>query len=99
MVHLLERAYVSQMFLAMEEHSGDGDLRGSAHRSVIPYVHGRISVLYCCELNLYESLERVCLDSVATLSFYSTRKGSYEKTRGPTCGPEVVGTLLQHLGY
>jgi hypothetical protein len=54
MVHLLERAYVSQMFLAMEEHSGDEDLRGSGHRSVIPYVHGRIGVLYCCELNSYE---------------------------------------------
>jgi hypothetical protein len=43
---------VSRMFLAMEEHDGDEDLRGSGHRSVIPYVHGRIDVLYCCELNL-----------------------------------------------
>jgi hypothetical protein len=43
------------MFLAMEEHSGDEDLCGSGRRSVIPYVHGRISVLfYCCVLNLLE---------------------------------------------
>jgi hypothetical protein len=40
------------MFLAMEEHNGDEDLRGSGDRSVISYVHGRIGVLYCCELNL-----------------------------------------------
>jgi predicted amidohydrolase len=42
------------MFLAMEEHGGDEDLCGSDRRSVIPYVHGRIGVLYCCELNFPE---------------------------------------------
>jgi hypothetical protein len=45
---------VSQIFLAMVEHDGDEDLRGLDCRSVIPYVHRRISVLYCCELNLPE---------------------------------------------
>jgi hypothetical protein len=41
------------MFLAMEEHGGDRDLRGSGYRSIIPYVHGTIGVLlYCCVLNL-----------------------------------------------
>jgi hypothetical protein len=38
------------MFLAIEEHDGDEDLRGSSYRSTIPYVHGRIGVLYCYEL-------------------------------------------------
>jgi hypothetical protein len=87
------------MFLAMEEHGGDENLCGSDHRRVIPYVHGRIDVLYCCELNLPESLKRACLDSVAAMSFYSSRQSSYKKTRSPTCDPKVVGTLLQHLGY
>jgi hypothetical protein len=30
--------------LAMEEHSGDEDLCGLGHQSIIPYVHGRM----CC---------------------------------------------------
>jgi hypothetical protein len=34
--------------LAIEEHSGDENLRGSGRRSVTPYVHGRIGVLYYC---------------------------------------------------
>jgi hypothetical protein len=38
--------------LAMDEHTGLEDLRGSCHRSVIPYVHGRTK-LYCS--SLYES--------------------------------------------
>jgi hypothetical protein len=59
-------------------------------------------VLYCCALfkpGVELAPKRSCLDSVAALSFYSTRQGSYKKTRGLTCGPKVVGTLLQHLGY
>jgi hypothetical protein len=35
--------------LAMDERGGHEDLRGSGHRSVIPYAHGRI-VLYCSSL-------------------------------------------------
>jgi hypothetical protein len=35
---------VSRM-LAMEEHGGDEDLRGSGRRSVTPYVHGRFCVI------------------------------------------------------
>jgi hypothetical protein len=37
------------MSLAMDEHSGHGDLRGSDRLSVIPYVHGRME-LYCLSL-------------------------------------------------
>jgi hypothetical protein len=40
---LLERAKIAQT-LAMEEHGGHENLRGSGRRSVIPYVHGRV----CC---------------------------------------------------
>jgi hypothetical protein len=46
-----------------------------------------------------ENRKKATLDSVAAMSFYSTRQGSYKKTQGSTCGPEVVGTLLQYLGY
>jgi hypothetical protein len=38
-VLLLEGALVSWL-LAMREYGGHKDLRGSGHRSVIPYVHG-----------------------------------------------------------
>jgi hypothetical protein len=31
--------------------------------------------------------------SMAVRSFYSPRSDNYIKTRGPTSGPEVVGTL------
>jgi hypothetical protein len=37
--------------------------------------------------------------AVAALFFYSIRQGNYKKTRGLTCGPVVIGTLLHHLGY
>jgi hypothetical protein len=33
------------MFLAMEEHGGHEDLRGSDHQSIIPYIHGRMKVV------------------------------------------------------
>jgi hypothetical protein len=49
-VLLLEGALVSWL-LAMDKHGGHGDLRGSGHQSVIPYVHGRME-LYCCVLVL-----------------------------------------------
>jgi hypothetical protein len=48
MVLLLERALV-YWSLVFDERGGQGNLRGSGHRSVIPYVHGR-TVLYCSSL-------------------------------------------------
>jgi hypothetical protein len=36
-----------------------------------------------------------CLNFLPARSFYSTRLGSYNETRGLTSGSEVVGTLLQ----
>jgi hypothetical protein len=50
-VLLLEGDLVS-WWLAMDEHGGLEDLRGSGHRGVITYVHGRTE-LYCS--SLYES--------------------------------------------
>jgi hypothetical protein len=47
-VLLLEGDLVSWS-LAVDERGGHEDLRGSGHRSVIPYAHGRI-VLYCSSL-------------------------------------------------
>jgi hypothetical protein len=32
-------------------------------------------------------------EDMPTRSFYSSRSGSYNETRGPTGGPEVVETL------
>jgi hypothetical protein len=46
-VLLLKGALVSWS-LAMDEHGEHEDLRGSDHRSVIPYVHGRTE-LYCAQ--------------------------------------------------
>jgi hypothetical protein len=36
--------------LAMGEHGGDEDLRGSGRRSVIPYIYGRIGVVLQCDV-------------------------------------------------
>jgi hypothetical protein len=49
-VLLLERDLVSWS-LAMDEHGEHEDLCGSGHRSIIPYVHGRMK-LYCSSLAL-----------------------------------------------
>jgi hypothetical protein len=38
------------LVLAMDEHGGHEDLRGSSHRNVIPYVYGRTE-LYCSSLS------------------------------------------------
>jgi hypothetical protein len=50
MVLLLERVLVSRSS-AIDEHGEQEDLRGSGHRNVIPYVHGRM-VLYSSSLAL-----------------------------------------------
>jgi hypothetical protein len=48
MVLLLEGALISWS-LSIDERGGHEDLRGSSHRSVIPYVHGRTE-LHCSSL-------------------------------------------------
>jgi hypothetical protein len=88
-VLLLERALVSWS-LAMDEHSGHEDLCGSDRQSVIPYVYGRTE-LYRSSLPCLIFFVR--LEVVSTRSFYSSRPGSYNETRGPTGGTEVVETL------
>jgi hypothetical protein len=47
-VILLERVLIFWS-LAIDEHGGYEDLRGSVRQSVIPYVHGRTE-LYCSSL-------------------------------------------------
>jgi hypothetical protein len=49
-VLLLERVLVSWSSV-IDEHGEQEDLRGSGHRSVIPYIHGRME-LYCSSLTL-----------------------------------------------
>jgi hypothetical protein len=48
--------------------------------------------LFKSELNL---LKKTYLNSVSIRYLYSSRPNSYIVTRAPTCGPEVVGILLQ----
>jgi hypothetical protein len=66
-VLLLERVLVSWS-LAMDEHGGHENLRGSGRRSVIPYVYERTE-LYCS--SLYES-ESVYLSVGLDRPIYST---------------------------
>jgi hypothetical protein len=73
------------------EHGGQGDLRGSGHPSVIPYVHGRAFVLQC--LWCCSSLGFHLVAPIVHLAFYSSRSGSYTVTQGLTSGPRVVGSL------
>jgi hypothetical protein len=62
--------------LAIEEHSGHEGLRGSDHRSIIPYIHERTE-LYCS--SLYEPEPFFDLSGVAsTRAFYSSRSGSLQ---------------------
>jgi hypothetical protein len=104
-VLLLEGAFISWP-QAMNERSGHKDLCGLGRRSVIPYVHRRTE-LYCSSLPCL-SLP-ICppaltdlffhpREEVSTRSFYSSRSGSYNETRGPTGGPEVVETLYNIYG-
>jgi hypothetical protein len=92
MVLLIELALVSWS-PAMDERGGHEDLRGSSHRSVIPYVHGRTE-LYYSSLRFFdrESIFDPC-EEVSTRSFYSSWPGSYNETRGRTGGPGVIETL------
>jgi hypothetical protein len=89
-VLLLEGVLVSSS-LAIDERGGHKDLRGSDRRSVIPYVYGRTE-LYCSSLYEPEPFSDPC-EEVSTRSFYISRPGSYNETRGPTGSPEVVETL------
>jgi hypothetical protein len=82
---LLEGALVSWS-LAMDERGGHEDLRGSGRRSVIPYVHGRTE-LYFAQVCMPELAFSSPLEVAPTRSFYSSRSGSYNETRGPTGGP------------
>jgi hypothetical protein len=77
----------------MDERGGHEDLRDSGCRSVIPYVHRRTE-LYCAKACLARAFPFFDLsEEVSTRSFYSSRLGSYNESRGPTGGPEVVETL------
>jgi hypothetical protein len=88
---LLEGTLVS-CSLAMDEHSGHENLCGSDCRSVIAYVHGRMELYYsslpCLSLTFFDPCEEV-----SNRSFYTSRPGSYNETRSPTGGSEVVETL------
>jgi hypothetical protein len=91
MVFLLEGALVSWS-LTMDGRGGHEDLCGSDCWSVIPYVHRRTE-LYCSSLYEPEPFSPDPCEEVSTRFFYSSRSDSYNKTRGPTGGPEVVEIL------
>jgi hypothetical protein len=90
-VLLLEGDLVSWS-LAMDERGEHEDLCGSGRQSVIPYVHGRTE-LYWSRLPCLSLPFRPPCEEVSTRSFYTSRTGSYNGTRGPTGGPKVVETL------
>jgi hypothetical protein len=90
-VLLLEGVIVSWS-LVMDERGRHEDLRGLDRRSVIPYIHERTE-LYCSSLSCLSLPFRPPCEEVSIRSFYSSRPGSYNETRGPTGGPEVVETL------
>jgi hypothetical protein len=92
-VLLLEGALVSWS-LAIDERGGHGDLRGSGCLNLIPYIQERTE-LYCGKSVLPEPflfLIDPC-EEVSTRSFYNSRSDSYNETRGPTGGPELIETL------
>jgi hypothetical protein len=90
-VLLLEGALVSWS-LALDGRGGHEDLRGSSHRSVIPYVHGRTE-LYCSSLPCLSLPFCPPREEEPARVFYTSRSGSYIETQGPTGGPVVVETL------
>jgi hypothetical protein len=95
-VVLLLDGVVVSWSLAMDEHGGHEDLRGSCRRSVIPYVHGRTE-LYCLSLPylilpFYPHVFPPPEEAHAR-AFYSSKSDSYKESQGPTGGLDVVETL------
>jgi hypothetical protein len=90
-VLLLEGDLISWS-LAVDERGGHEDLRGSGHRSVIPYVHGRTE-LYCSSLPCLSLPFCSSREEAPARAFYSSQLDGYIETRGPTGGPMVVETL------
>jgi hypothetical protein len=88
--------------LALDECSGHQDLCGLSHRSVIPYVHGRMRVVLfkrCFFLSVASSglaelgLRGPSLILSSALTFYSSRPDSYNETQDPTGDPGAGKTL------
>jgi hypothetical protein len=88
---------LTSYLLAMHEHSVREDLHGSSHRSVIPYVHKRVSCIAqdCMSMGLFFFLIYLSdpSEEVSTQSIYNSSPDSYNETRDPTGGPKVVETL------
>jgi hypothetical protein len=80
-VLLLKRDLVSWL-LAIDECDGHEDLCGSGHRSVIPYIHGRIE-LYCSSLPCVSLFSDRPCEVVHARAFYSSTSCSYIETRDP----------------
>jgi hypothetical protein len=77
-VVLLWGRLLASWLLALGEHGGHGDLRGSGRLSVIPYVHGR-NELYCAQACLARAFPFFDPSEVAsTRAFYSSRSGSLQ---------------------
>jgi hypothetical protein len=78
---------LASWLLAMDEHSGLKDLRGSGHRSVIPYVHGRTELYYS---SLYEH-EHFLFSTPQKWHppepFIAQGRVVYNEPQGPTGGP------------
>jgi hypothetical protein len=75
--------------LALDEHSGHEDLRGSGRQNIIPYVHRRTE-LYCS--SIYEP-EPFIFSTPSKWRlpepFIAQGRVVYNESQGPTCGPEA----------
>jgi hypothetical protein len=72
-------------------------LRGSGHRSVIPYVHGECCCIVVCLFKSWVELAQNALVAPAVLpAFYSTRPRDYTMTQGPIGGHRVE-EILCHI--
>jgi hypothetical protein len=76
----------------MDRRDGHKDFCGSGHQSIILYVHDVTGVILL-QFVLSEPTFLSPCEDVSTRSFYSSRSGCYNETRGPTDGPEVVEIL------
>jgi hypothetical protein len=95
-VFLLWRRVLVSWSLAMDERSGNQDLCGSDHRSVIPYIHRRTE-LYCTSLSclslFFSDLSLDPCEVESARAFYNSRPGNYNESRGLIGGLGTGQTL------
>jgi hypothetical protein len=109
-VILLWERVLGSWSLAMDERGGHEDLRDSGCRSVIPCIHRRtelsctslpyLSLIFFRPRPAQTDLSAPPCEVVPARTFYSSWSGSYNESRGPTGGLELVKPyVIGHNGY